>query len=708
MEILRRLLLGAAALPVCLFARESADSVPSGLELDEIVVVSDRPVLKQESDRIVYLIKNDPYASGLDGMEVLDRIPRVSVVDNHVSVAGKSSVRYIIDGRLLEMPYEAIAMRLKNMQSSCIRKIEVLTSPPSKYAAGADVAYISITTRDESLGTRGSIRGSLAIREDPGLQFGGNLSHSGPKVELSADAGWKHIKGINDLERVYTFSDHIRTSARTNRITDRMSVVNGLFRYKFTPGFSAGTAASFSATRFKSTLRDETTDNGTVSFSDNMSPGRPDNALTLTAFGDWMPGSDGKLLSITYNFFSRHTKSFSDISTVRIGEEQTRMTDDASNRYRIHSVKIDAAIPLPSFRLETGAAYTGIDNNTALRVRNLTDGVWTDNIRQSNTFDYNEKTAAVYVSAQSNFSGPFSGRLGLRYEHTYVRGCQPAGDMSHDRSYGYLFPSLNLGWNSPEAGRMALSYSMGISRPGFKDLNPFRYYTTVSDYFSGNPDLAPVISHNAEISYAFKGLYAVIYNSYNIDAVGAITRFNADGSQYTLPENCLDTDKAGLYLSYSRRIAVWWSLTLGGEVFHSFARAKTEDFRDSDDRCWSGKLELNTSWMLNRQKTLVLNLRFSHYFPWRDRMTRYSAISLMGCDLRYSLPGNRLNVAVSVNDPFGWNITRSRGCYSGYIVDTCNDIHSHSVMLSVSLSLGRDKVRNVWRDTKERESRRSD
>ena len=77
-----------ALLPVCLFAQEkndtaSIDSIADYwdkvLELNEVVVVGHRTVLKQESDRIVYLTKNDAFTKGLNGIEVLDRIPRVTV-----------------------------------------------------------------------------------------------------------------------------------------------------------------------------------------------------------------------------------------------------------------------------------------------------------------------------------------------------------------------------------------------------------------------------------------------------------------------------------------------------------------------------------------------------------------------------------------------------------------------------------------------------
>lgn len=83
----------------------------------------------------------------MNGIEVLDRIPRVSVVNDMVTVAGKSSVKYIIDGHLMEISDEAMVLRLKNLQASGIEKIEVLTTPPAKYGANNNVAYISITSK---------------------------------------------------------------------------------------------------------------------------------------------------------------------------------------------------------------------------------------------------------------------------------------------------------------------------------------------------------------------------------------------------------------------------------------------------------------------------------------------------------------------------------------------------------------------------------
>lgn len=704
-----------ALLPASLFAQENNDSVSNDsiadywdkvLELNEVVVVGHRTVLKQEPDRIVYLTKNDAFTKGLNGIEALDRIPRVTVEGDAVTVAGKSSVRFIVDGRLLEMSDDAIAMQLKNLQASGIEKIEVLTTPPAKYAAGTNVAFISITTRNESLGTKGNAWGRGIAREDFSYMLGGNLSHTTRKVELSADVSWSDNKGINDLDRTFTFSDHVKTSNRSTHFTNRAFGMNGLFKYKFTDWISAGIIANFSTTRLNSKFNDVTNDNGNVFSSYNYSPSLPNNALTLTTFADWRLDGMGKMLSITYNWFNKSTKSFSDVITTW-NNGSSHLTNDGHNKYHIHSVKLDATLPFKAFKIEIGVAYTAIGNKTALTAGTYDDAQWVLDTSQSNTFDYDENTAAAYICAEKSFTNSLFGKIGLRYEHTNVNGHQSISDEKHNNCYGYLFPSLNLSWNNQRVGRFSLSYSMGITRPNFGDLNPFRYYTTTSDYVSGNPDLKPSIAHNAELSYSFKGVYAVLYNSYSSNAIGYVTRFNSDGSLYSIPENCIDNNKVGLYASYYRSIFDWWNVNGGGEVFNTHAKSKIADFWEHDDSSWSGKLELSTSWMLNRPKTLIFNVRFSHYFPYHEHMVRYEAMSLIGFELRYTLLDNRLTFTAAVSDPFGWNITKSKALYNDYSVYTCNNIHSHAVSLRISYAFGGNKVNNVYRDTKERETTRS-
>lgn len=705
------LLFGAAALPVALFSQERKDSLATRMEkelqLKEVVVVARRTVLRQDPDRITYFVKNDPYAQGLDCLGLFDRVPRISVVSDRVTVAGKNSVKYIVDGHLLEMSDDAVIMKLKNLQADGIEKIELLATPPAKYETGNNVAYISITTRNESLGTRGGLWTRGGLSDDFRYSLGGNLCHATRKVEFSADMNWSDTRGRNDLYREYSFADNIRVSDRINSFVWRGLGANGLLKYKFGSRLGAGVILNYITTRSGSDIYDITADNDMRMTSTSVVPSYPDNALTLTGFADWNIDSRGKMLSLTYNRFDKRSVSSSYVSTLWDCAEASTLIRDAGNRYGIHSVKLDAILPFPSFRIETGAAYTSVGNDTKLIVSNEENGKPVNDPDQSNHFIYDERTAAFYISAEQNLNNKIFGKISLRYEHTDVRGIQKADNSRHDRKYSYLFPTVSFSWNMQDAGRLSADYSMGISRPNFGDMNPFRYYTTVNDCFTGNPDLESVIMHNAGINYNNKGIYAVLYGSWGRNAIGYITRFSPDGMQRTVPENCLNTFKTGIYASYNRSIFEWWSVKAGGEIFYSGSKSLSHDYLDADYGSWSGKIELNMSWMLNTQKTLILNLHGTHVFPYSDKMNRYESRTLLDCELRYVLPGNRLTVAASLNDPFGWSVTRSRTCFADYTLNSKTDIHAHSATLRVAWSFGRNKVKNVYRDSKERESFRS-
>lgn len=703
------LLLGAVALPITFSAQTVNDTTALSMNkiLDEVVVVARRPYLKQDPDKIVYIIRNDPYAKGMNGIELLGRIPRVSLINDIISVAGKNSVKYIVDGHLLEMPDEAITMKLKNLQADGISKIELLTTPPAKYATGNNVAYISITTRNESLGTRGTAWSRGSFSDKFNYSMGGNMSHTTRKAELSGDASWNDAKGKNDIYQKYSFADNTRISSKSTSFTWHTLGANGLLKYKPDERVSLGTIVNYSSNRMGSIISDKTTDKNSNMISTSNSPSYPDNALTLTGFIDWIIDSKGKMMSVTYNYFDKTSSSLSDVTTLWDNSDKAMLTKDADNQYQIHSAKLDMTLPFQLFKMETGAAYTKISNNTNLIIYNDLNGQLKLDPTQSNNFIYNEKTAAVYLSAEKNFGRSFFGKIALRYEHTNVTGRQKTDDHRHDQSYGYLFPTLNLSQNFTGAGRLSADYSMGIIRPGFGDLNPFRYYTTVQNYFTGNPDLKSVIVHNAGINYSYKGLYTVIYSSWNRNAVGYITRFSSDGMQWTTPENCINTTKTGIYASYNRSIFDWWNINAGGEIFYSQTTSKSTDYHDETDRGYSGKVELNTSWMLNRQKTMIFNIRTSHFFPYKEKMIKYENRTIINCELRYMLLDNRLSLTASVSDPFGWNITKSTVKFKDYDLKSRVNIHSHSIAIRIAYSFGSRKVNNVYRDTKERESHRS-
>ena len=704
------LLLGAAALPMCLFAQENNDSIAASwekeLELNEVVVVAKRPVIKQQDGKLVYIVKNDPYAKGLDGITILDRIPRISINNGTVSVAGKGTVRYIIDGILMELDASAMAMRLHNLRAEDIEKIELLTTPPSRHAAEPNAVYISITTRNETLGTKGNIYGSLNQGNKLREYFSGSISHTARKWDFSLDASISDYHADNDNDMEYSFSDGSPARVSTTDTKSHLfeSGFNTLFRYKFKTDMNIGVIANFSYESVSSYGTNLTQYGGYTSSSQSRTKSIPNNALTITGFYDWTFGAKGEAMQLTYNYFNRHSPTLSDITTTYSNSlEDYSVSEDGKTNYRFHSGKAEFKLPYSWAQLEAGIAYTDI-LNSSYNFLNRTP----ETSSEANEFDYTERIAAAYFTASRNLGSGFWGKLGLRYEYTFTKGIQgSSGEVDRD-NYGHLFPSINFSWNKDRIGSFNISYSMGMGRPNLWELNPFKYYSTTDEYAAGNPVLKPTIYNNAEINYYGLGeLYAVLYTSFASDAVGYIRRFDGNGIISTIPYNCLSTNKTGLYANYKRTLFDRWEMRIGGEVFRTSSHSDVPDFKIKHMKDWSGKLEISTNIMLNRPKTLIFTAQFTHFFPWQQNLIKYESFQLLNFSLRYSLLDNRLNLQLKANDIFGWNKTKSKEQYGNYTIHQTFNAHTAYILFGISYRFGRDKVNGVWRASKEDQSGRT-
>lgn len=710
MNIIRMLLVGAAALPMCIFAQDNNDSVASSwekeLDLNEIVVVARRPVIKQQDGKLVYLVKNDPYAKGLDGMTILDRIPRISVNNGTVSIAGKGTVRYIIDGILMELDASAMAMRLQNLRAEEIEKIELLTTPPSRYAAEPNAAYISITTRNETLGTKGSLYGSLNQGNKLREYFSGSISHAARKWDVSLDASVSNYHACNDNDMEYSFSDGSPSRISSTQTKSHLfeSGFNALFRYKFKTDMNIGVIANFNYESISSNGTNHSYYGEYTSSSQSRTESKPNNALTLTGFYDWTFGAKGEAMQLTYNYFNRNSPTLCDITTAYSNsQEDYGVSENGKTNYRFHSGKADFKLPYSWTQLEAGIAYTDILNSSDNFITRIPGAS-----SEANAFDYTERIAAAYLTASRNLGSGFWGKIGLRYEYTFTKGIQRSlGKVDRD-NYGHLFPSVNLSWNNSRIGSFNISYSMGMGRPNLWELNPFKYYSTTDEYAAGNPALKPTVYNNAEINYyGLGGLYAVLYTSFASDAIGYIRRFDENGVISTMPYNCLTTNKTGLYANYKRSFFNRWEIRIGGEVFRTSSRSDVSDFKISRMKDWSGKLEVSTNIMLNRPRTLIFAAQFTHFFPWQQNLIKYESFQLLNFSLRYSLLDNRLNLQLKANDIFGWNKTRSKEQYGDYTIRQTFNAHTAYVLFGISYRFGRDKVNGVWRPSKEDQSGRT-
>ena len=675
--------------------------------LKSVTVKGMRRVIKNDVDRLQYLVNNDPFSKGMNGIEVMGRVPMLNVSDESVNIVGKGITHIMLDGHILEMTADAVKAKLRSLKAEDIERIEVITIPPAKYKAEANAGYINIVMkRDQSKGWSGSISEEVQ-RQYRGRYFQDiNLNYASRKFELSTGLGMSLDKVINDSYSVYDFKDGHQRSTRKRTISPWSSYnADAIVKYHANKRLELGVMTSF-YTNHTSTNHTFISINRDTTFTTAHTPAVWNNNISTTLYAEYKLDSLEKTLNVNYNFFNSNAPTQSENVSVTNGMTESLRNKSKAN-YKINALKLDFSLPFKHLYMETGASFSAIRNKTSLMLENLANGQWIYNTDESNEFLYKERTLAAYLSAKKLLTEKLQLQAGLRYEHTWTESNQLTQRQINRSHYGRFYPTLHLNWQLKDNQNLALAANWGIERPNFNDLNPFRIYTSTTDYMTGNPYLTAAYTRNVEINYSNgKGLYAVLYNNHGKGEMGWRTQFLENGSQVTGPYDGLRHEKTGIYVNYNRNVLTWLNLNIGGEVYYydSHSDYQTDMLQIHG---WGKRAEGSISFMFNHQKTLIGEISYRHWFREYFAQTQSDSYAYLRMSLKYSCLDDRLKISFTIGDPFHQNINRNTIFYQEYTNTNQFDNHSRYIGLRATWSFGGKQVHRTYHDNRDTESQRA-
>jgi hypothetical protein len=125
---------------------EPVTLIPVATNLNEVNVVTKKPLFEQKIDRMVINVKNSITSAGSTVLDVLQKSPGVMVNKQAgtIDMNGKNGVQVMINGKLSYMPARALVNLLSGMTANNVERIELITTPPAKYDAGGNAGYINI------------------------------------------------------------------------------------------------------------------------------------------------------------------------------------------------------------------------------------------------------------------------------------------------------------------------------------------------------------------------------------------------------------------------------------------------------------------------------------------------------------------------------------------------------------------------------------
>ncbi|WP_443946744.1 TonB-dependent receptor domain-containing protein [Pedobacter sp. AW1-32] len=552
-------------------------------QLQGITIRAKTPIIENKIDKTVYNTANDLTSQNGVALDVLKKVPMVSVdIDGNVELQGSSSVRFLINGKPSSIFGASLADALQSIPASQIKSIEVITNPGAKYDANGTGGIINIVLKENKFqGVNGSINYSIGSR----LQNGAvnlNVKHGNFSVGVFASENQQFKTTTN------TSSD--RTSYNAARDTVNKFLQQGVSpqqRVSYQAGINLGwtitpkdeLTASLSYNHFNNNTEGVTSQsqqyflaNSGMLISD-LSSRRTSlsrfnaNSKDVSLGYKKSFGKNGHELDFQYNgSFGQNQINASQVSAYTSNlYPNTGIISSNPGKENQSEMVLNYTLPIgKKLSIESGAKLIIDDlNNTVITDTLLANGNYITNANQSYNFKYKRNVYAAYLSSSFSLLNDFiTGKAGLRYERTgQVKGFSGT-DIA---GYNTFAPSFTLQHKINDSESVKLAYTYRIERPDYGDLNPFYNISDPHNISTGNPLLKPEIGNNFELGYS-----KTFEKGANIYVAGFFRRNTDDMQQFTTYYDVLNingTDYSAVALT--QRANLGSQTSIGASIFAS-------------------------------------------------------------------------------------------------------------------------------------------
>ena len=498
-------------------------------ELKGVEVVAQKPLVKVDVDKIEYNIEDDPDSKSNSILEMLRKVPLVTVDgEDNVQVNGSSSFKIHVNGKPNNMMSNNPKEVLKSMPANTIKYIEVITSPGAKYDAEGVGGILNIVT------VGGGFEGYTAT-------FRGNVSNNGAgagtyamvkqgKMTISVNYNYDY----NNSPRSYSdnYRENYEPGARDEKFLESQSSSKskGNFQHgNLEASYEIDTLRLLTAAFGMYGGSNESDNNGnTVMYRTNhedvayryRTDSRNKNSwYSINGNIDYQRTSrknKQRMLTLSYKINTQpQTDNSRNVYLDIFPDEQKEELAERLRLENYHSggktntmeqtFQVDYTTPIGKLHtIETGAKY--------IFRRNSSDNALYEAAGGSDNYVYNEDRSSEYrhlnhiLSAYVGYTlkyKDFSFKPGVRYEQTiqrvkYIVG--PGEDFN--TNYSDWVPSVSLGMKIGKTQNLRAGYNMRIWRPGIWNLNPYFNNQDPMSISQGNPDLKSEKNHAFDIAYS--------------------------------------------------------------------------------------------------------------------------------------------------------------------------------------------------------------
>lgn len=705
-----------------------ADSIYKSLELQGVEVVKQKSLVKSDIDKITYDIENDPDSKSNSVIEMLRKVPMVTVDgEDNIQVNGSSSFKVYVNNKPNQMMSNNPKEVLKSMPASSIKKIEVITNPGPKYDAEGVGGILNIITYSQG------IEGYTAT-------FNGNVSNRGAGASTYATVKSGKLTMSGRLN--YSYNNSLRSYSGNKRKTignvsesssdldtEGTSKSHGNFSYgSFEASYEIDTLRLLTASfDYWGGVNKSNSDRSTIATSPltqnqlyryNTTGNSKNSYSSINGGIDYQRSFSvpERLLTLSYRIETEpdKTDSYTDYLEFQAADGWENFLQRLKNQHNDgnqhtteHTFQLDYTTPFSKIHtLETGLKYI-------LRNNSSEDDRYERAAYESSDYVYDTDHSSHYKHRNDIFSAylgyglkleKLSGRLGLRFEHTLqdVEYKLGRGD-DFRKHFNDFVPSASLGYKLTQTSNLRLGYDMRIYRPGIWYLNPYLDDSTPTNISQGNSYLDSEKSHSLNLSFSnftpkFNINLALRYG-FTRNSIEQVTKLMPDTQ---IPGLKNPTGKDVLYSTYENighseginlNAYVNWNATKNTRIYANSRLSYT----DMDD----GAALHNYGWSLfaygGAQQTLPKDWRLSLNFyastPRVSLQGKGSNYGSYGVSIQKSWLKKRLNLTLSASDFLKKYITYNSTMEDNFFrADSWSKYVQQRFSLSISYRIGELKA----------------
>lgn len=626
------------------------------IQLKGVEIVSERSTIEQKIDRKVINVGKDLTTAGATASEIMNNIPSVNVdQDGKISLRGNENVRVLVDGRPSNIEASQL---LKQIPSTSIKKIELITNPSAKYNPEGMSGIINIVLhKNANDGFNASINTGLTFAKTPKINSSTNLNYKTGKVNFFATYG-------NNFGKKFNEGSILRLDDQSNQLFD---IKNDDKSHLFKIGMDY-------YINDKNTLSVYTNQNKLIGDGKvDVSILNPDATKNLTQYSKY----DGNNLDGTYNLAFKHlTKKEGETLDLEINHSiysgdqlanfrttfnnpsipTSAYSDDISEKRENSTINLDYVNPLnEKSKLEMGAET---------RIVRTQNNYTTNNSSLSNSnYDYDLDIHSAYVTFGQKFK-KIGYQLGARFE-SYKVNAKLNNVTAFKDDYITLYPSASMTYSLSERDQFQMSYSRRVDRPSLGQTKPIREFSTPRVTSIGNPELQPQFTNSVELNYTktvSKGSITtgVFVRTINNEINRVLYPDPQNQDKQIMSYDNFDTNTAyGFEASLNYKINSWWdiqpavdfsSITQKGLVSRFNTTTNSFDFVTKEVNASAFNARFNSNFKATKSLRFLL---FGFYRSGVDGV-QFNGKEMYKIDAggRYSFLKDKATLSVRFNDIF--------------------------------------------------------